>query len=319
MVSSVQAPSSFRRSRPEPRPDGGVEVDPRRDDAVGLAGLLAVGDPEVGGVGALHRGTEAAAESQVLLKNAGDVLPLKRNANVYVAGRNADDLGNQAGGWSITWQGMSGTHTQGTTILQGMRQVAPHSRITYSADASAPMKGNDVGVVVVGETPYAEGYGDVGGPQWAYDPSDAGKPREPKTMELKAQDRATVDKVCSALPRCVVLVVSGRPQLVTDQLGEVDGLVASFLPGTEGAGVADVLYGRRPFTGQLPVSWPRSAAQEPLNVGDASYAPLFPFGWGLTTGKPQQGDHHDGVSALRQEVQQRVLDPKQGVPPGPAA
>ena len=76
---------------------------------------------------------------------------------MYVAGRNADDLGNQAGGWSITWQGMSGTHTQGTTILQGMRQVAPHSRITYSADASAPMAGNDVGVVVVGETPVRGG------------------------------------------------------------------------------------------------------------------------------------------------------------------
>jgi len=78
--------------------------------------------------------------------------------------------------------------------------------------------------------------------------------------------------------------------------------------------VADVLYGRRPFTGQLPVSWPRSAAQEPVNVGDASYAPLFPFGWGLTTGKPQRGDHHDGVAALRQKVQQRVLDPENGVP-----
>jgi beta-glucosidase len=272
------------------------------------------GSAEIGGTKHRAIARTAAAESQVLLKNAHDVLPLKRNTNVYVAGRNADDLGNQAGGWSITWQGMSGTHTQGTTILQGMRQVAPNSRITFSADASAPMKGNDVGVVVVGETPYAEGYGDVGGPQWAYDPSDAGQPREPKTMELKAQDRATVDKVCSALPRCVVLVVSGRPQVLTDQLGEIDGLVASFLPGTEGAGVADVLYGRRAFTGQLPVSWPRSAAQEPLNVGDGSYAPLFPFGWGLTTGKGQRGDHHDAVAALRQKVQQRVLDPKTGVP-----
>jgi beta-glucosidase len=102
-------------------------------------------------------------------------------------------------------------------------------------------------------------------------------------MELKAGDRATIDKVCSALPTCVVLVVSGRPQILTDQLGEIDGLVASWLPGTEGAGVADVLFGKRPFTGKLPLSWPRSAAQEPINVGDASYDPLFPFGFGLRT------------------------------------
>jgi len=226
---------------------------------------------------------QAAAESQVLLKNAGNALPLRRNAKVYVAGRNADDLGNQAGGWTITWQGQSGVHTQGTSILQGMRQVAPDASITYSKDASAPMAGSNVGVVVVGETPYSEGFGDVGGPQWAYDPSDKGVPREPKTMELKAEDQATVNKVCTTLPKCVVLVVSGRPQIVTGQLGKIDALVASWLPGTEGAGVADVLFGRKPFTGQLPQSWPRSAAQEPINVGDARYAPLFPFGWGLTT------------------------------------
>jgi beta-glucosidase len=244
---------------------------------------------------AAHRAIarRAAAESQVLLKNAGGVLPLRRNARVYVAGRNADNLGNQAGGWTITWQGQSGTFTQGTTILQGMRQVAPGAKITYSQDASASMSGSDVGVVVVGETPYAEGFGDVGGPQWAYDPSDKNVPREPKTMELKAQDKAAIDKVCTALPKCVVLVVSGRPQVLTDQLREIDGLVASWLPGTEGEGVADVLFGRRRFTGQLSLSWPRSAAQEPINVGDASYHPLYPFGWGLST-KVRDDEDGDG-------------------------
>jgi beta-glucosidase len=240
----------------------------------------------------------AAAESQVLLKNAGGVLPLRRNAKVYVAGRNADNLGNQAGGWTITWQGQSGTFTKGTTILQGMRQVAPHAQLTYSQDASAPMTGSDVGVVVVGETPYAEGFGDVGGPLWAYDPSDKNIPREPKTMELKAQDKATIDKVCTTLPKCVVLVVSGRPQVLTDQLSEIDGLVASWLPGTEGEGVADVLFGNRRFTGQLSLSWPRTADQEPINVGDASYNPLFPFGWGLSTKArdSQDGDDDDDDS-----------------------
>lgn len=226
---------------------------------------------------------KAVAESQVLLKNDGGALPLKANAKIYVAGRNADDLGNQEGGWTITWQGQSGTHTPGTTILQGIKQVAPGARVTYSADASAPTSGSDVGVVVVGETTYSEGFGDVGGPSWAYDPSDNGQPREAKSLSLRAQDQATVDKVCSALPTCVVLVVSGRTQVVGN-LGSVDALVASFLPGSEGAGVADVLFGYKPFSGQLPVTWPASAVQEPINVGDASYAPAFPFGWGLTTG-----------------------------------
>ena len=83
--------------------------------------------------------------------------------------------------------------------------------------------------------------------------------------------------------KCAVLVVSGRPQLIADQLGEIDALVASWLPGTEGAGVADVLFGKRPFTGRLPVSWPQSEAQQPINVGDASYDPQYPYGWGLTT------------------------------------
>ena len=235
---------------------------------------------------------QAAAESQVLLKNRANVLPLKKNARVYVAGRNADNLGDQLGGWSITWQGEPGNGLDvGTTILQGMRQVAPNAHITYSPDASAPMKNSDVGVVVVGETPYSEGFGDVGGPQWAYDPADKNVPREPKTMELKASDRATIDKVCSALPKCVVLVVSGRPQVLTNQLSEIDALVASWLPGSEGEGVADVLFGNRAFTGQLSQSWPRSAEQEPINVGDSNYNPLFPFGWGLTTNTRGNGSY----------------------------
>ena len=104
----------------------------------------------------------------MLLKNAGGALPLRRDAKVYVAGRNADDIGNQAGGWTIQWQGVSGDAIPGTTILEGIREVAPRARITYSADASAPIAGADVGVVVVGETPYAEGFGDVGGPECGF-------------------------------------------------------------------------------------------------------------------------------------------------------
>ncbi|MER6271347.1 glycoside hydrolase family 3 N-terminal domain-containing protein [Streptomyces sp900105755] len=208
---------------------------------------------------------QAAAESQVLLKNSDGVLPLKKSQKVYVAGSNADDLGNQTGGWTITWQGQSGTHTTGTTILQGMKNAG--GDVTYSKDASAPTSGYDVGVVVVGETPYAEGVGDVG---------------NGNDLVLSAADQAAVDKVCAAM-KCAVLVVSGRPQLIGDRLGEIDALVASWLPGTEGDGVADVLYGKKAFTGRLPVTWPKSEAQLPINVGDASYDPQYPYGWGLTT------------------------------------
>jgi beta-glucosidase len=102
-------------------------------------------------------------------------------------------------------------------------------------------------------------------------------------VNLSAADRATITKVCTALPKCVVLVVSGRPQVVTDLLPKIGALVASWLPGSEGEGVADVLFGHRGFTGKLPVSWPRDQFQEPINVGDPGYSPLFPFGYGLRT------------------------------------
>ncbi|WP_329404024.1 glycoside hydrolase family 3 C-terminal domain-containing protein [Streptomyces virginiae] len=235
------------------------------------SGLARVGSPE-------HRAVarEAAAKSQVLLKNEGGLLPLKPSQRVYVAGSNADNLGNQAGGWTVTWQGASGDITEGTTVLEAMRKAAatPDS-VTYSKDASAPPAGHDVGVVVVGETPYAEGVGDVGN---GHD------------LELSTADQAAIDTVCAAM-RCVVLVVSGRPQLIGDRLDRMGALVASWLPGTEGDGVADVLYGKRPFTGQLPVTWPRSQQQLPVNVGDAAYDPQFPYGWGLLTtpGAPPDG------------------------------
>lgn len=226
------------------------------------ANLHTVGSPA-------HRAVarKAVAQSQVLLKNAGRALPLRTSARIYVAGVNANDLGNQAGGWTVSWQGQSGNGLfPGTTILQGIQRYAPH--VTYSADAAAPTKGYDVGVVVIGETPYAEGVGDVGNGH---------------TLNLSAADRANIDRVCTAIRTCVVLDVAGRPQIVTDELAKMDAFVMSWLPGSEGAGVADVLFGKRPFTGKLPVSWPRSESQEPINIGDRHYDPLFPYGFGLRT------------------------------------
>jgi beta-glucosidase len=225
---------------------------------------------------------EAAAESQVLLTNKDRTLPLRDRQPVYVAGSNADNIGNQTGGWTLTWQGGSTNVVPGTTILDGIEQQARD--VTFSADASAPVPRGAAGVVVVGETPYAEGFGDVGGPRWAYDPADNGVPRQPQTMELSDADRAAIETVCAAAVRCTVLVVSGRPIVIPPEvLADVDALVASWLPGSEGAGVADVLFGDRPFTGKLPVTWPRSVDQEPINAGDTDDDPLFPYGWGLTT------------------------------------
>lgn len=213
----------------------------------------------------------AAAESQVLLKNDG-VLPLAKTGSYYVAGSNADDLGHQLGGWSISWQGGSGATTTGTSILKGVQEVAPDATVVYSKDASLPMDGASTGIVVVGEEPYAEGVGDVG--------------NNGKSLSLSTMDRTTIDRVCGAMD-CVVLVVAGRTQLITDKLSSIDGLVASFLPGSEGAGVADVLFGDIPFTGRLPLTWPAAADQVPINVGDQEYQPLFAYGWGLRTDSPR--------------------------------
>ncbi len=239
--------------------------------------LVEVGSPA-------HRAVarKAVQKSQVLLKNSRHTVPIGHGQKVYVAGSNADNIGNQAGGWTLTWQGGSTNVIPGSTILDGIR--AEHRNVTFSADASTRVPRGAVGVVVVGETPYAEGFGDVGGPLWAYDPGDQNTPRPEKTMRLSTADSRAVDRVCAAAAKCVVLVVSGRPVVIPPaQLRQIDALVASWLPGSEGKGVADVLFGKAPFTGKLPVSWPRSVAQEPINVGDPGYDPAFPYGWGLRT------------------------------------
>jgi beta-glucosidase len=227
----------------------------------------------------------AVAESQVLLKNRRHTLPLRDNADIYVAGSNADNIGNQAGGWTLTWQGGSTNQIPGTTILDGIRQAASRGSVAFSENASAPIRRKQRGVVVVGETPYSEGFGDVGGPLWAYDPGDNGVPRPVKDMRISTADRAAIDKVCAATVKCVVVIVSGRPLIIEPkQLGDMDALVEAWLPGSEGVGVADTLFGDRPFTGKLPVTWPRTLDQEPINIGDADYDPLYPFGYGLRTG-----------------------------------
>jgi beta-glucosidase len=217
---------------------------------------------------AAHRAVarDCVRQSLVLLKNERRTLPLRRNAGrIHVAGRCADDIGNQCGGWTIDWQGKSGAVTTGgTTILQALKNaVSRRTRVTFSKDGSGA-RGADYGVVVVGETPYAEGTGD----------------RE--DLSLDREDAEAIDNMKRAGIPVVVVLISGRPLILGDALAKADAFVAAWLPGTEGQGVTDVLFGDYRPTGKLSFTWPRTNAQIPINVGDRGYNPLFPYGYGLT-------------------------------------
>jgi beta-glucosidase len=208
----------------------------------------------------------AVAKSQVVLKNTGNALPLARDNNkIFVAGKSADNIGNQSGGWTISWQGASGNTTPGTSILQGIRATAgPSTTVTYSQNGGGIDRSYKVAIAVVGETPYAEGQGDRRG-----------------AMGLDSADLGTISTLRASGVPVVVLLVSGRPLDIAAQLPNWTALIASWLPGTEGQGVADVLFNVVHPTGKLPVTWMSSASQEPINDGDGK-APLFPYGFGLT-------------------------------------
>ncbi|CAN6863532.1 unnamed protein product [Brassica oleracea] len=217
---------------------------------------------------------EAVRKSLVLLKNGkkGDkpLLPLpKKTGKILVAGTHADNLGYQCGGWTITWQGLDGNDlTIGTTILAAVKNtVAPTTQVVYNQnpDANFVKSGEfDYAIVVVGEPPYAEMYGDS------------------TNLTISEPGPSTIGNVCGSM-KCVVVVVSGRPVVMEPYVSTIDALVAAWLPGTEGQGVADALFGDYGFTGKLARTWFKSVNQLPMNVGDQHYDPLYPFGFGLTT------------------------------------
>ncbi|XP_028068576.1 uncharacterized protein LOC114271165 [Camellia sinensis] len=217
---------------------------------------------------------EAVRKSLVLLKNgkAGykPMLPLpKKVQKILVAGSHADNLGYQCGGWTVEWRGVSGNDLiVGTSILTAVKNtVDPTTQVIYNENPDADfVKSNQFAyaIVVVGEATYVETFGD--------------------SMSLTMIDPGpnTIKNVCGAV-KCVVIVISGRPVVIEPYVATMDALVAAWLPGTEGQGIADVLFGDYGFTGKLARTWFKTVDQLPMNVGDSHYDPLFPFGFGLTT------------------------------------
>jgi beta-glucosidase len=213
----------------------------------------------------------AVASSAVLLKNNNSTLPLpKNNSQIFIAGSSADNVGRQSGAWTIEWQGVDGNWMPGvTSILQGLRQVAgPDATIEY--DLNASFKSNakaDIGIAIVGEKPYAEGWGDNSNPA------------------LDASDKKIIQRLRASSNKLLIVIVSGRPLLMSQEINQADAVVAAWLPGSEGAGVADVLFGIRDFNAKLPLPWPSSLSQIPVRSNGTTSdgtKPLFERGFGLT-------------------------------------
>ena len=204
---------------------------------------------------------EAVRKSMVLLKNKNNILPIpKSGKTIIVAGKGADDVGMQSGGWTISWQGGMGQTTNGTTILDAIKSaVDPGTVVEYTPDGTSFT--GDLAVVVIGEKPYAEMIGDR------------------KDLKLDNEDLGVIKRFTDNDIPVVVVLLSGRPMIVTDEIGKWDGFIAAWLPGTEGTGVADVLFGDYKPTGKLSFSWPKSMNQFPIDPNDDH---LFSFGFGLT-------------------------------------
>jgi beta-glucosidase len=229
---------------------------------------------------------EAVRKSLVLLKHEGGILPLDRQARILVAGKNADDRGHQCGGFTVAWQGVSGNDriVGGTSIWEGIRDLAPGAVLCPDGTDAAPAA-HDVAIVVIGERPYAEGMGDIRVQEQVGAGSGAGGttkrlPPYGETIELSRlhpEDLAVLRRVAARGIPVVGVLVSGRPLVVNQELAQCAAFVAAWLPGSEGQGVADVLFGDHDFQGTLSFAWPAGT--------DRPSAPLFPVGFGLRLGK----------------------------------
>ena len=208
---------------------------------------------------------ESVRKSLVLLKNKDNVLPLKKsNMKITLVGDHADNIGFQCGGWTIHWQGGSGDITPGTTILDAFKSAVNDSNnIRYSKDGNE-LQGSDIIVIAVGEKPYTEGVGDR------------------DSLILSEDNKKLLKKVKRTKIPYVIILISGRPMIIEEELDDSHAFIAAWLPGTEGGGISDVIFGDFNFTGKLSMTWPKSMKQVPINYGDSNYDPLFKFGFGLS-------------------------------------
>ena len=260
---------------------------------------------------------EAVRKSLVLLKNENEILPLQKNARIIVAGKNADDCGHQCGGFTVAWQGVSdsdavvnvtpdhlvptgygsgnagvqkGKIIGGTSIWEGVKAVAPNAVLSIDGRAADPKK-HDVGIVVIGETPYAEGMGDIRrGDNTIVEMGSyirglmkvlAPYGSSLVLNELHPEDLRAIKNITDKGIPAVVVLVSGRTLIINKELEESSAFVAAWLPGSEGQGVADVLFGDFDFQGKLSFTWQKKEGENFLK-GDEHYDPLFPYGYGLT-------------------------------------
>jgi beta-glucosidase len=215
---------------------------------------------------------QAVRESLVLLKNENKLLPLTKDARVVVVGEFGNNSGLQSGGWTVIWQGTTENYKGATTILEGIRKFST-LEVLYDQDGTANSDEVDVAVIVVGETPYAEFFGDIGGEMNKYQ------------LTLSDAHQKYINTYIEKGIKVVVVLISGRPLVVTQQIQQSDAFVAAWLPGSEGDGIAEVLFGDYDFKGKLPHSWPKSEedynGKYGPNFWDSSIEPLFPFGFGL--------------------------------------
>jgi beta-glucosidase len=235
---------------------------------------------------------EAVRKSLVLLKNDDAILPLTKQGRILVAGRNADNRGAQCGGFTVEWQGTTGNVSieDGTSIWEGIKNVSPSAEFSVDGTMADPQR-HDVAVVVIGEQAYAEGMGDIREDDNVI--VEAGSMIRGKLEALEAygtslvlcelhpEDLQTIENIVNKGVPVVTVLVSGRPLVVNHELMHSKAFVAAWLPGSEGQGVADVLFGDYNFSGRLSFTWPEKDDKH-QNVGDPDYAPLFSFGYGLT-------------------------------------
>ncbi|WP_430967441.1 glycoside hydrolase family 3 protein [Spongiimicrobium sp. 2-473A-2-J] len=216
---------------------------------------------------------QSVRESLVLLKNDNHTLPLdKKTPKIVVVGEHAHSTGLQSGGWTINWQGTLENYAGATSILEGIEKLA-QGEVVYDRHATATPDGADVAIIVVGEVPYAEFFGDIG-----HESNEL-------TLTLTQEHQNYISTYAAKGIPTVVLLISGRPLVVTEQIEQSKAFVAAWLPGSEGDGIAEVLFGDYDFKGKLPHSWPKSLADVRGTYGpnfwDNTIRPLFRFGYGL--------------------------------------